>query len=107
MTQICVPVLALIVLCTIGLNCSEAKSGRRGCCTMFNTAKVPIKAIKAFSIQSNKGKCRLNAVIFHIVRRKKAKSVCVDHNLPWVSSAIEKFKQKDQKIKKMQRRKKQ
>ncbi|KAL2097068.1 hypothetical protein ACEWY4_006275 [Coilia grayii] len=89
MAQICVPVLTLIMLCTMGLNCSEAASVRRGCCTMYSSGLVPMKAIRGFSIQRNNGKCNINAVILHTV---KGNNICVDPSLGWVSNIIEKLK---------------
>ncbi|XP_062409896.1 C-C motif chemokine 20a.3 [Sardina pilchardus] len=89
MAQICVPVLVLIVLCTLGLYSSEAAAVRsRGCCTMYYRGKVPTKQIRGFTIQTNQGKCNINAVILHTPKR----NFCVDPELRWVTDAIDKLR---------------
>ncbi|XP_048095228.1 C-C motif chemokine 20a.3 [Alosa alosa] len=84
------------MLCTLGLFSSEVAAVRKGaCCTMYSSSIVPMKHIRGFTIQTNQGKCNINAVILHTPKR----NICVDPGLLWVSNAIDKLRAQVQVLK--------
>ncbi|XP_051990662.1 C-C motif chemokine 20-like [Xyrauchen texanus] len=87
-TTIMLIIAALSVLCT--------ETSAMSCCRKYTKVEIPIAIIKGFSIQTIKGRCNINAVIFHTNR---GKNICTDPSKSWVTDNISKLRKQVQAIK--------
>ncbi|KAL0966464.1 hypothetical protein UPYG_G00295590 [Umbra pygmaea] len=95
MPQMSAPVITLFVLVAVGLFAhSEAQ---QACCTSYTQRPMPIHLIRGYSIQTIKGRCNLNAIIFHLL---KFRNVCVDPTKSWVMENIRKLREKAEELNK-------
>ncbi|KAL3988413.1 carbonic anhydrase 4 [Sarotherodon galilaeus] len=85
-----VVVIALLTVCLT----ANTSAAYRHCCRRYMTGRLPFAAIKGYSVQTDTEMCPINAIIFHT---KKGKA-CADPALKWVIDAINRMRNKAQKI---------
>ncbi|XP_051985135.1 C-C motif chemokine 20a.3 [Xyrauchen texanus] len=95
MAQISTTTIILIIT-ALSVICTDASA--LSCCRKYSKAVIRYMAvIKGYSIQTIKGKCNINAVIFHT---NGGRNICTDPSKIWVMDNIRKLRDKVQAIRK-------
>ncbi|XP_035279682.1 C-C motif chemokine 20a.3 [Anguilla rostrata] len=92
MAQFNLSTICLLLLLSLSLFAVQANTA---CCTTYSHSELELKYIKGFSIQDNRGRCHINAVIFHTIKGRK---VCADPTKDWVIERIQQLRNKVQKM---------
>ncbi|XP_051557604.1 C-C motif chemokine 20-like [Myxocyprinus asiaticus] len=94
MARISATTIVLIIV-ALGVLCTDASA--MSCCRKYTKVVIPIAIIRGYSIQTIRGRCNIDAVIFHTNR---GKNICTDPSKTWVMDNISKLREKVQAIKK-------
>ncbi|XP_030259358.1 C-C motif chemokine 20a.3 [Sparus aurata] len=88
--------IALLTFCVLGANTTSAAYSE--CCRSYTTRKLPFPAIRGYTVQTIKGVCHINAIIFHYTFDKKKGRACTNPALPWVMDYVDRLRTKAQKV---------
>ncbi|XP_071392944.1 C-C motif chemokine 20a.3 [Centroberyx affinis] len=93
MVQIRATEMALMLL-AIGLLVAHTTAVRHECCRSYTRSRIPFRAIKGYSVQTDTEMCHISAIIFH-TRKGKA---CTNPALDWVMQYVNRLRNKAQMV---------
>ncbi|XP_018608919.1 C-C motif chemokine 2-like [Scleropages formosus] len=93
MAQFSLTAASVLLLLSVALLCTNAAAA---CCSRYVENEISIARINGYSIQTNRGRCHINAVIFHTI---KGKDLCADPAQPWVMNRIKFLREKVKSMK--------
>uniref|UniRef100_A0A3Q0SRH9 C-C motif chemokine n=1 Tax=Amphilophus citrinellus TaxID=61819 RepID=A0A3Q0SRH9_AMPCI len=88
--KVVVMVIALVTICLT----ANTSAAYRLCCRRYMTGRLPGSAIMGYSVQTDTEMCPISAIIFHT---KKGKA-CANPALKWVMDAVDRIRNKAQKV---------
>ncbi|XP_039877793.1 C-C motif chemokine 20-like [Simochromis diagramma] len=91
--MVTIKAMAMVIALTICLT-ANSSDGYRYCCRRYMTGRLRDVDIKGYSVQTIKEMCSIDAIIFHT---KKGKA-CANPALKWVMDAVDRLRNKAQKI---------
>ncbi|MFT7796616.1 C-C motif chemokine 2-like [Arapaima gigas] len=93
MAQFSLTATSMLLLLSVALLCTNASAT---CCTKYLETEIPIVRINGYSIQTNRGRCNINAVIFHTI---KGRDLCANPTEAWVMNRIKNLRERVKRMK--------